>query len=272
MGLMLQAEGLTKWFGGVSAVNNVALDVKEGEILGLIGPNGAGKSTLLNLISGLYAPSSGTIRFQGKDITHLPAHKKTALGIGRIFQSSNLFMSLSVLENVFVGCHLHYRTAKWKRFLRLPSARSEEAELRAGASSILDMMGLGAAKAELARNLPHGHQRILSICIALATRPKLLLLDEPVTGMNPTETQTTMNLIRKVRDNGTTIILVEHDMKTVMQLCERIVVLNYGEVIARGVPEEIRQNKEVIEAYLGKEEEEGGKEDEEVDATRCTSA
>lgn len=252
--MMLETQQLNKWFGGVIAVSNVDLVVKESQIVGLIGPNGAGKSTLLNTIAGLYPPSSGTVRFQGQDITSLEAHQKAALGIARIFQASNLFMSLTALDNVFIGCHLHYRTRKWKRLIGLPSARAEEAELRRKASKILEMMGLGAIREEVAGRLPHGYQRILGICIALATNPKLLLLDEPVTGMNPTETQMTTDLIRKVRDSGVTIILVEHDIKTVMQLCGEIVVLNHGEMIAKGSPEEIRQNKEVIEAYLGRED------------------
>jgi len=255
-GAMLEVREVAKWFGGNIALNNVTFKVRQSEILGLIGPNGAGKSTLLNVVSGHYPASEGVTSFKGQDISALSAHERAALGIGRIFQTSNLFMSLSAHENVFAGCHLDYRTSKLSRLMRLPSARSEEARLRAKAGAILDTMGLGLVKDELARSLPHGYQRVLGICIALAATPQLLLLDEPVTGMNPTETAATTDLIRKIRDGGVTVILVEHDMKTVMNLCDRIVVLNYGEVIAEGRPEEIRENKEVVEAYLGREEDE----------------
>ena len=175
------------------------------------------------------------------------------MGIGRTFQQSTLFMGSSVLDNVFTGFHMNYRTGLLKQFLHTPKAREEAKGIKAKALEILEYMGLAPLKDKLAQNLPHGHQRILSICVALAANPELLLLDEPVTGMNPGETEQTINLIRQLRERGLTIVVVEHDMKAVMSLCDRIVVLNYGKKIVEGPPEEIRENSEVIEAYLGKE-------------------
>ena len=252
--LMLEVKKLTKYFGGLAAVNELDLRVNPTEILGLIGPNGAGKTTFFNVASGFFPPTSGRVLFDGRDITRLKAHDIAHLGISRTFQASTLFMKLSVLENVFTGYHMSYRTGFLKRILHTPSARKEEAEFRQRALEILEFMGLASLKDELAANLPHGHQRNLGVCMALATNPKLLLLDEPVTGMNPNETENMIHLIRQIRDKGITIILVEHDMKVVMDLCDRIIVLNFGKKIAEGRPDKIKEDKEVIEAYLGKEE------------------
>ena len=253
MKTILEVKKLSKYFGGLAAVNEVDLGVSESEILGLIGPNGAGKTTLFNAISGYFPPTSGQVIFDGKDITGLKAHEVAYLGISRTFQASTLFMKISVLDNVFTGYHMSYHTGVWQRLLRTPAARKEEATLRQKAMEILEFMGLASLKDEMAMNLPHGHQRVLGVCMAMATNPTVLLLDEPVTGMNPGETQTMISLIRQIRDRGITIVLVEHDMKAVMDLCDRIAVLNYGQKITEGLPEEIRENKEVIEAYLGKE-------------------
>jgi len=253
MSTILEVKQLSKYFGGLAAVSELDLSVVDSEILGLIGPNGAGKTTLFNVISGFFPPTSGKVTFDSRDITGLKAHQIAHLGISRTFQASTLFMKISVLDNVFTGYHMSYKTSIWKRLLRMPSALNEEEMLRQRTMEILGFMGLESLKDELAANLPHGHQRILGVCMALATNPKLLLLDEPVTGMNPEETQTMIDLIRQIRDRGVTIVVVEHDMRAVMNLCDRILVLNYGRKIAEGLPEEIRDNKEVVEAYLGKE-------------------
>ena len=246
---------MSKFFGGLSAIRDLDLDILDSEILGVIGPNGAGKTTLFNVISGFYAPTSGKVIFNSHDITGLKAHQVAQVGISRTFQASNLFMSLSVLDNVFTCHHMSYRTSIWWRFLHTPSAIDEKKSLRQGALEILEFMGLDPLKDEPAAKLTHGQQKALSICMALATHPKLLLLDEPVTGMNPVEIQTMVDLISRIRRKGITIAIVEHNMQTVMNLCDRIVVLNHGQKIAEGLHKEIIENQEVIEAYLGKDEE-----------------
>lgn len=254
MAPLLEVKNLNKYFGGVAAIDDLSLDVHEGEIVGLIGPNGAGKTTVFNTISGFFPPTSGKIAFGGRDIARLKADRICRLGLTRTFQATTLFMGISVLENVFTGCHLSYQSSLWKRWLRTKTALAEEELLEEKARETLDFMGLGALSDEIAANLSHGHQRILGVCLALVTQPRLLLLDEPMTGMNPVETENMTALVRQIRDRGITIVLVEHDMKAVMNLCDRIVVLNYGRKIAEGVPEEIRANSVVVEAYLGGEE------------------
>jgi len=253
---ILEVRNLSKYFGGLAAISDLDIDIFDAEILGVIGPNGAGKTTLFNVISGFHLPSRGKVIFNGQDITGLKAHQVAHVGISRTFQASNLFMSLSVLDNVFTCHHLSYRTSLWKRFLHTPSAIGEEKRLRRGALEILEFMGLDPLKNEVAAKLTHGQQKALGLCMALATHPKLLLLDEPVTGMNPVEIQTMLNLISRIRSRGMTIAIVEHNMRAVMNLCERIIVLNHGKKIAEGLHKEISANKEVIEAYLGEEEEE----------------
>jgi len=254
---MLQVRELDKHFGGLAALDRIDMEIRKSEILGIIGPNGAGKTTLFNVISGFFPPTSGQVIFQGQNITGLRADEIAQRGISRTFQAATLFMSVSVLENVFIGCHKWYQTNIWKRLFRLPSALREETALREKAREIIEFMGLDSIRDEVAKNLPHGHQKILSVCIALATQPKLLLLDEPVTGMNPTEVRLMIDLILRIRDSGVTIAIVEHNMKTVLDLCDRLVVLNYGQKIAEGLPEKILENQEVIEAYLGEEETQG---------------
>ena len=253
---MLEVKKLSKAFGGLSAITKLDLSIYDSEILGVIGPNGAGKTTLFNVISGFHTPTSGTVIFDGHDITGLKAHEVAHVGISRTFQASNLFMSLSALDNVFTCHHMSYRTTIWERFFHTPSALEEEKRLRNSTLEILEFMGLDPLKDEVAAQLTHGQQKTLGICMALATNPKLLLLDEPVTGMNPVEIQDMVNLIGRMRSRGITIAIVEHNMQAVMNLCDRIVVLNHGEKIAEGSHEEIIENRDVIEAYLGEDEEE----------------
>jgi branched-chain amino acid transport system permease protein len=255
--VLLQVRELSKHFGGLVALDKLDIDIIDSEVLGVIGPNGAGKTTLLNVISGFFPATGGKVVFDGRGITMLKAHQVAQMGISRTFQASNLFMNLSVLDNVFIGYHMRYETDIWKRLLRTPAALKEEKMLKLRAEEILEFMGLAPLRGELAKNLPYGHQKVLSVCVALATSPKLLLLDEPVTGMNPIEIQTMIDLIRRIRDSGITITIVEHNMKTVVNLCDRLIVLNYGQKIAEGLPVEILENEEVIEAYLGEKEAEG---------------
>jgi branched-chain amino acid transport system ATP-binding protein len=248
---LLNTRKLTKNFGGLSAVNSLDLYVEEGEILGLIGPNGAGKTTVFNLITGFLKPSYGQILFQGKDIVGKKPHNIAEIGIARTFQIAKLFPNFTVLQNLLAASHLFSKTNIWETIYRTSKFKKNEAEGLNQAIGNMRFLGLEPYKDEIAGTLPHAHQKLLAIGIALATKPKMLLLDEPLEGMNPKEVDKTLEAISEIRAGGVTTLLIEHNMRAVMRVCDRIVVLNFGQQIGNGTPEEIKQNKYVIEAYLG---------------------
>ena len=247
---LLELRGVTKYFGGLAAVSDFDMDVNEGEIRALIGPNGAGKTTMYNLITGFYPVTQGTITYNGQEITGLKPHQIAKRGLVRTFQATSiLFADHTVLQGMMVARHLEAGMNPVTKFLGT-AAKTEENN-RKKCLELIEFFGLTQFKDELAVNLPHGHQRALGVALAMATEPKLLCLDEPVTGMNPTETEHFMGLVRNVRDQGITLLLVEHDMKAVMDISDQITVLSFGKKLAEGTPKEIQTNKEVIEAYLG---------------------
>ncbi|MDH3221081.1 MAG: ABC transporter ATP-binding protein [Gammaproteobacteria bacterium] len=246
---ILEVSHVTKRFGGLTALDDVTFRVEEGEIRGLIGPNGAGKSTMFKNIAGFYTPSSGDIRYRGQSIAGRKPHNIAELGVVRTFQETTLFQELCVFDNVLVGCHIRARSNLVAAILGLDRGRQRAA--RDKVDEVLEFMGLEDRRHQLASELPLGSQRALAIAIALACEPKLLLMDEPFAGMNAEETRHMMNLTRRVRESGISVVLVEHDMKAVMGLCGYLTVLNFGQLLAEGTPEEIRHDDRVIGAYLG---------------------
>ncbi len=248
--IILEITGLTKNFGGLTAVSNIDVKVHDGEILGLIGPNGAGKTTFFNLITGVIRPTKGKVVYKGKDITGKKSHEIAELGIGRTFQLNPLFPNFTVLQNVLSSFQLRPRSSLTGTFFNSRDYRKNEAYILEQSLEILKLVGLYKVKDELAKNQPHGYQKMLGVARALAIKPDLLLLDEPIAGMNPDEIENTIEAIKRTSQLGVTIILVEHNMK-ILEICNRVVVINFGQKIVEGSPQEIKENPEVIRAYLG---------------------
>lgn len=248
---LLEVKSLTRAFGGLTAVSNVDFHVEEGEIVSLIGPNGAGKTTFFNCVTGIYTPTSGSVIFNGDDISGLRPSRVAERGISRTFQNIRLFASMTAMENVMTGCHVRTKTGVVGAIIRNKKSREEEKEIKEKAHHLLRFVGLSPRAATIAANLPYGDQRRLEIARALATEPKLLLLDEPAAGMNPQETEGLKSLVSKIRNNGISVLLIEHHMKVVMSISDRVVVLDHGEKLAEGTPAEVQSNTEVIKAYLG---------------------
>ena len=247
---LLQAEGVIMRFGGLTAVNNVNMTVNEGEIVGLIGPNGAGKTTFFNCLTGLYKPTEGQVRLSGVELPPKPRAVVKA-GMARTFQNIRLFANMTALENVMVGRYCRTSAGAFTSVVRGPKFKREEAETRQRAQELLDFVGLGTSTEHLARNMPYGNQRRLEIARALATDPKLVLLDEPTAGMNPLETRQASDLIFKIRDSGLAVVVIEHDMRFIFNLCDRVLCLVRGETLVEGTPNEVQSDPRVIEAYIG---------------------
>jgi branched-chain amino acid transport system ATP-binding protein len=246
----LSAQGVEVRFGGLVAIADLTFDVREGEILSLIGPNGAGKTTAFNVITGYMAPTAGRVRYRGTSLAGLTPNKVAEMGLVRTFQRTSVFANCSLLDNLLIGQHLSAKRSLWEVLLAAPSVEREEAKLRDEAMRILDFVGLAHRSDEPGGALPYGEQRLLEVATALAAKPSLLLLDEPASGMNPTETSNFMKLVERIRQQGVTILLVEHDMRLVMNVSDRVIVLNQGRLIADGTPEEVQRNETVMQAYL----------------------
>lgn len=252
--MLLEVSGLTKFFGGVAAVNDVDFKVCEGNIFAIIGPNGAGKTTIFNLITGMLLPNRGGISLDGNQLVGLKPYQIAAAGVTRTFQNLQLFGSMTVLENVITGAYLKGRTGFFKSLFCRPAKNSEEKKIKDEALALLEEIGLADAANQPATALPFGQQRLLEIARALASGPRLVLLDEPAAGLNSSETESLAAYLKHLREKGLTMLLIEHDMDTVMEVADRIVVLNFGDAIAEGTPQEIRANPEVIKAYLGEDD------------------
>ena len=252
-GAILRAQGLHKNFGGVKAVSDISFEVPAGSIFAVIGPNGAGKSTLLNLISGIYRPDSGSLSFAGAALSALPAHRRLRLGIARTFQKIRLFKQLSVLDNVIAGFHVHHHVPAWQYVTHGAAFKVDQQRCRERAAQLLHFVGMSARMHVLAGSLSYGEQRMLELARALATRPQLLLIDEPAAGLNAAEVDGLLDRIRTLRNDGMTVILVEHNMDLVMNVADRIMVMDYGRRLFEGVPVEVQKNPAVIAAYLGGE-------------------
>lgn len=250
---LLKLAGIGKRFGGLAALSEVSLHIGRGEIYGLIGPNGAGKTTLFNVITGLYQPDEGAFHFDGRAYSRCKPYVLAQAGIARTFQNIRLFANMTALENVMVGRHVRTGTGIWGALVRSRSAREEERAIEKRAHELLHYVGIQRRSNTLAKHLSYGEQRRLEIARALATEPKLLALDEPAAGMNATETESLKDLMKKIRDSGITVLLIEHDVKLIMGLCDRVAVLDYGKKIAEGVPDEVRSDPAVVAAYLGGE-------------------
>lgn len=249
--LVLETDNITKDFGGLRALNHVSIGVKEGELLGLIGPNGAGKTTLYNIITGIYRPTSGKVLFQGENIVGHKPHRLAEKGVSKTFQLATLFDKSTVLENMLVACHMRSKIGFWEGVFNTESSRKKANKMLDQALESLDLVGIVGSKDELAGTLPYGHRKLLQLAMALTLEPNVLLLDETTSGMNLDEITHVMRLIHETRQKGVSIILIEHNMRVIRNHCDRVIVLDYGEKIAEGTPEEVNINENVIKAYLG---------------------